>query len=320
MKKNVVFLILSAIVLIVVAVFLFKKPKNSADFELTPPVVEETAADDFPVMENNPPAVVKAAFDIVRVEEDGTMVAAGKGAVDEEISLMDGDSVLAVVKINADGEWVYVPETPLSAGEHELWLRDSSDNARNESEVVVVTVPERVNGAEALAVLMSPDAEDITILQAPEPVEALIDIQSVNYADGSFKIAGNVREAGKINVYVNNSFAGSTRVGKAGKWTLKTAHAVKAGMKYTIRADKTDENGQVSARIEVPFEIETGMDADNVRRVRVVKGDSLWKIAKFVYGRGNAYVTIYRANKKQIKDPNLIYPNQVFVVPARAGK
>ena len=26
------------------------------------------------------------------------------------------------------------------------------------------------------------------------------------------------------------------------------------------------------------------------------------------------------ANKKQIKDPNLIYPNQVFVVPARAGK
>ena len=78
MKKNVVFLILSAIVLIVVAVFLFKKPKNSADFELTPPVVEETAADDFPVMENNPPAVVKAAFDIVRVEEDGTMVA-GKG-------------------------------------------------------------------------------------------------------------------------------------------------------------------------------------------------------------------------------------------------
>lgn len=320
MKKNVVFLILSAIVLIVVAVFLFKKPKNSADFELTPPVIEETAADDFPVMENNLPAVVKAAFDIVRVEEDGTMVAAGKGAVGEEISLMDGDSVLAVVKINADGEWVYVPETPLSAGEHELWLRDSSDNARNESEVVVVTVPERVNGAEALAVLMSPDAEDITVLQAPEPIEALIDIQSVNYADGSFKIAGNVREAGKINVYVNNSFAGSTRVGKAGKWTLKTAHAVKAGMKYTIRADKTDENGQVSARIEVPFEIETGMDADNVRRVRVVKGDSLWKIAKFVYGRGNAYVTIYRANKKQIKDPNLIYPNQVFVVPARAGK
>ena len=49
MKKNVVFLILSAIVLIVVAVLLFKKPKNSADFELTPPVIEETAADDFPI-------------------------------------------------------------------------------------------------------------------------------------------------------------------------------------------------------------------------------------------------------------------------------
>ena len=320
MKKNVVFLILSAIVLITAAFLLFGKSKKSADFEPVSPIIEESADNGFPALENNVPDIVKAAFDIVRVEEDGTMVAAGKGAPDEEISLMDGDSVLTVVKVNADGEWVYVPESPLSAGDHELWLRDSSNNARNESEVVVVTVPERANGAEALAVLMSSDAEEVTVLQAPEPVEALIDIQSVNYADGSFKIAGNVREAGKINVYVNNTFIGGTRADKAGKWALKSAYTITAGMKYTIRADQTDENGQVAGRIEVPFEIEAGMDADNVRRVRVVKGDSLWKIAKFVYGRGNAYVTIYRANKKQIKDPNLIYPNQIFVVPAKTGK
>ena len=319
MKKNIVFLIVSAVVLIVAAILLFGKSKESADFEPVPPVAETVSDTAFSDSENNGGTLAKATFDIVRVEQDGSMVAAGKGTKNEEISLMDGDSPLAKITVNEDGEWVFVPETPLPAGEHELWLRDSSNNSRNESEVVVVTVPERAGNAEALAVLMSSDAEEVTVLQAPEPVEALVDIQSVNYADGMLNIAGNVRESGKINVYVNNVFIGETRAAKAGKWTVKTARKLKAGVKYTIRADKMNEK-QVAGRIEVPFEIETGMDADNVRRVRVVKGDSLWKIAKFVYGRGNAYVTIYRANKKQIKDPNLIYPNQVFAIPAGAEK
>lgn len=319
MKKNIVFLAASAVVLIVAAFLLFGKSEKSADFNPVPPAVESTADTGFTDSESEHGSLAKATFDIVRVEQDGSMVAAGKGTVGEEISLMDGDSPLAEITVNQDGEWVYVPETPLSAGEHELWLRDSSNNSRNESEVVVVTVPEHKNNTDALAVLMSSDAEEVTVLQAPEPVAAPIDIQSVTYADGMLNITGNVRESGKINVYVNNSFIGGTRAGQAGKWTVKTARKLESGLKYTIRADKMQEK-QVVGRIEVPFEIETGMDADNVRRVRVVKGDSLWKIAKFVYGRGNAYVTIYRANRKQIKDPNLIYPNQVFAIPAKTEK
>lgn len=47
----------------------------------------------------------------------------------------------------------------------------------------------------------------------------------------------------------------------------------------------------------------------------VVKGDSLWKIAKSSYGKGSDYSRIYEANKSQIKNPNLIYPGQVFVLP-----
>ncbi len=49
----------------------------------------------------------------------------------------------------------------------------------------------------------------------------------------------------------------------------------------------------------------------------VVKGDCLWNIAKKdnIYGNGFAWPKIYHANKDQIKDPNLIYPQQVFKVP-----
>lgn len=48
----------------------------------------------------------------------------------------------------------------------------------------------------------------------------------------------------------------------------------------------------------------------------VVKGDSLWKIAKKFYGNGSKYIVIYDANKNKIKHPDLIYPGQVFTIPS----
>jgi nucleoid-associated protein YgaU len=48
---------------------------------------------------------------------------------------------------------------------------------------------------------------------------------------------------------------------------------------------------------------------------RVVKGDSLSKIAMRVYGDPQAWRRIYDANKDIIDDPNLIQPGQVLKVP-----
>ena len=49
----------------------------------------------------------------------------------------------------------------------------------------------------------------------------------------------------------------------------------------------------------------------------VVKGDCLWYIARRQehYGNGFAWPVIYKANRDQIKDPDLIYPKQVFKIP-----
>ncbi|GGE37689.1 peptidoglycan-binding protein LysM [Agaricicola taiwanensis] len=54
----------------------------------------------------------------------------------------------------------------------------------------------------------------------------------------------------------------------------------------------------------------------SIDTVAVKRGDSLWRISQNIYGQGIRYSVIYDANSDQIRDPDLIYPNQVFVVPS----
>lgn len=53
-----------------------------------------------------------------------------------------------------------------------------------------------------------------------------------------------------------------------------------------------------------------------VKTYTVKKGDCLWNIAKMFYGKGSLYTKIFNANRSKIKKANLIYPGQVFTIPA----
>lgn len=54
--------------------------------------------------------------------------------------------------------------------------------------------------------------------------------------------------------------------------------------------------------------------------VTVQPGFTLWGIAQERYGDGVMYVQVFEANRDKIKDPNLIYPGQVFSVPETASE
>lgn len=49
----------------------------------------------------------------------------------------------------------------------------------------------------------------------------------------------------------------------------------------------------------------------------VSRGDSLWRLSRDTYGAGTRYAVIYKANREQIRNPNMIYPGQIFVLPTQ---
>ena len=52
-----------------------------------------------------------------------------------------------------------------------------------------------------------------------------------------------------------------------------------------------------------------------ITTARITRGDNLWQISKRTYGHGRRYTVIFDANQDQIRDPDLIYPGQTFVLP-----
>ncbi len=86
---------------------------------------------------------------------------------------------------------------------------------------------------------------------------------------------------------------------------------------HTIRVDQVGDGGEVVARIEVSFSSENFRPpAAGGRLVIVQPGNSLWRIARRTYGGGIRYALIYEANRDQIRDQDLIYPGQIFVLPS----
>lgn len=292
---------------------------------------------------STPPApgstgVVVPSFDIVRVNPDGGMVIAGRAAPHSEVTVTADNQKIGSIAADDRGEWVLLPDTKLAPGNHQLALSAQlpGQTAVVSEDVVVVVVPQpqiasngqtttqnQTAGAptqptQPLAVVVPNNNKGSIVLQAPAPPQSgLLILQSVDYdAGGHLVIGGQAPPGEEVRAYLDNRYLGVAKADQAGRWHITPADEVAPGL-HNLRIDEVDANGKVVARVESPFSRAQPIDVAAGNQVVVVQpGNSLWLIASRTYGSGFRYTVIYQANKGQISDPDLIYPGQIFKLPA----
>ena len=161
---------------------------------------------------------------------------------------------------------------------------------------------------------------------------------------GGFFATGSAAPGSSLRLYLNNSPVAQVTADARGRWSLRVKKGLRPGS-YSFRADEVDpKSGRVAARAEAPFDFTGFADADGAKggasslpvsrsepgaeegdeanatvadlpTVRVFHGDNLWRISRKIFGQGIRYTLIYEANASQIRDRDLIYPGQIFVVP-----
>lgn len=279
-----------------------------------------------------PPPPPPPSFDVVRISSNCTAVIAGQAQAGMLVIVRIGERELGRITANQRGEWVIVPDLPLPSGSHQLTLAGiagEKDQVEGQ-EAVAIVVPncapgQQDSGEQAIAVL-TPREGGSRLLQPVAPqgdVSAAkgLTLDAVDYDEkGKLTLSGRARPGSTVQVYLNNQPVGTASANERGRWTLELGAEVAPGI-YTLRADQVEEaGGKVASRIELPF---NRADVSNLKieggRIIVQPGNSLWRIARRTYGEGDQYTVIYRANQDQIRDPDLIYPGQVFTLPKDAA-
>lgn len=279
--------------------------------------------------EQAPAAAKKPSFDVVRVDPSGDTVMAGRAEPGSTIVILDNGRPIGKATADSHGEWVFVPSKPLTPGSRQLTLEMHVAGGKPvaSDDVVVLVVPERnkdiagrpAGGATGALALKVPRGEGgATLLQAPSGVGAgSLAVDVIDYDDaGKLTISGRATPKARVNLYLDNDFIGGAEADAQGAWQLSPETEIKPGL-YTLRADQTDAGGRVTARVAMPFSrAEPVTNAPPEPFVIVQPGNSLWRLARRVYGQGIRYTLIFQANKDHIDDPDLIYPGQVFALPA----
>lgn len=307
---------------IIGAYLFFQLPEPDAPVATTTPAETETAmtaatAAKTPA-EPAAPINIPPSFDVVRVDENGNVVIAGRATPDCEVIVRDGDIEIGRVTADRSGEWVLVPEEPLVAGERQFTLfAECEGSAPVQAErVIALAVPEREGSVLAVAVPREGEGA-AEVLQRPSLDGAPVAVGAVDYDDnGNTTLSGVAAPNSTVQVYLDNKLVGTVQADESGRWSMTLDRQVPPGS-YNLRVDQVDGNGQVVARSEIPFvRAEPLRDLPAGRVVIIQPGDHLWRIASQRYGSGFQYTLIYDANKDQIRNPDLIYPGQVFTLPA----
>ncbi|MFT3986061.1 LysM peptidoglycan-binding domain-containing protein [Aestuariivirga sp.] len=181
------------------------------------------------------------------------------------------------------------------------------------------------------ATVTATDTSNKTAIVAKLPIgNKPVSLDAVDYdAKGNIVFSGSGTPGSTARLYVDNTRAGDAVTGDDGTWTFAGSAPIGPG-KHTLRVDGLDAQGKVKSRIELPFFREeqtkvasaatsdapgSGTAEPKDGRVVIQPGNNLWRISRVIYGEGTKFTVIFEANKDRIRNPDMIYPGQVFATP-----
>ena len=238
--------------------------------------------------------VESLVLDVIGYSDSGAVQLSGRAPVragaEAFARIYLDNGAVADVKIGPDGAW-QAELAEIAAGIYTLRVDEVDAVGKVLSRV---ETPFRREAPEALAALMASKA-------AAETATATV-ADTVTTAEATAAAATGTATATASQTATNSAAAEATPlVSQEATENAAQAAAQAASQAASQGAQQASAEGAGSAA--------------RVKAVTVQPGNTLWAIARERYGSGTLYVRLFEANKDAIRNPDLIYPGQVFEIP-----
>ena len=276
-------------------------------------------------------------LEVIRVRPDGSLVIAGKGLPNSKVEIISGSTVIATTTSDNIGEFVAVPEKQLKSGEYLLAFRQTTKDNKVTiaNEAVAINVTGGLSDVPIVAIVDTEGKSGARVIQAPgldknkekevkfkdktleNKIEPKISILAFTYDTkvGQLILSGTANGGVQINGGYSGKETSSTKIIN-NEWSLTIPGKLILG-NQKVFAILLGKNGNVLGKNSINIVGNSIQNADGKTFIVVQKGDALWNIAYNRLGLGKRYVDIVKLNSDKIKNPDLIYPKQLFVIPFR---
>ena len=273
---------------------------GSSDAEATLPPATVILADKngVRVLQDGAPAEVAPAvtIDTISYSSNGDVILGGRGQAGNFVRIYLDNQSIATSEIAMDGYWA-VELSDIEPGIYTLRI----DELNPAGDVVSrAETPFKREAAEELAELMAVETE------AEEP--------RFKVPSESAVVAKAEDEEAQPAVQVETETVPEKPLAQA---VTQVEVNVQPEVAALDGQDEQSSNGGSAVVEDLPAETAPALRVPSKKfRVRTVQpGSTLWAIAKESYGAGIEYFKVFEANKERIRDPDLIYPGQVFEIP-----
>lgn len=255
-------------------------------------------------------------FDIVRIEQSGSIVVAGRWLPNQNVSVVVNGDIVATERTNYTGEFVYAPTNVWKAGNYTISLMGINPDRKSKDNVFVYISEQGARNSVSL--LMTSDGS--TLLQAPKMLrDGDLSISKIDYlSTGRIVITGDGMPRLRVSLSLNGKYLGFARVSDHRHFGLGAdVGDLKSGEEYTLTVRMHDGDGRTVANVSHQF-VMPEMTGDDDTFYTVRRGDCLWIIARNFLRRGILFSII--AEKNNIKNPDLIFPKQNLQIPVETTK
>ncbi|NUS18409.1 MAG: LysM peptidoglycan-binding domain-containing protein [Mesorhizobium sp.] len=254
----------------------------------TAPAATAPAATDQAQTPATAAAAAEPKIAVEAVEIDGSKIfVAGTADPGRKVRAYADAILLGDAKTSADGHFLIEATRDIPVGSYTIHVDGLDDDGVKV--VARAAVPfEREPGESIAAVAPSETKTGETKAGEAKPAET-----KLTQGQGAGSLATEAKPAETTTV---------TTTAEAAK---PTAPAAEAPAKVAKATPSTNVPETVAPKLE---------HADSAVIIR--RNDTLWRISRRVYGHGTRFSTIYLANKDQIRNPDRIWPGQVFKVPS----
>ena len=277
---------------------------TEAPADAAPATVILADEDGVRVLQDGTPSAANPAvtIDTISYSSNGDVILGGRGQAGNFVRIYLDNQSIATSKISANGYW----SLELSDIEPGIYtLRVDELNATGDV-VSRAETPFKREAAEELAELMAPETE---------PEEPSVEVPSQNVAEAQSAQADAPSSDAPETAAETVADTGSDTAPDTSVTQVEVT--VQAEVAELNPQDEQSSDGETVATEAQPADTASVLRTPSQKfRVRTVQpGSTLWAIAKESYGAGIEYFKVFEANKERIRDPDLIYPGQVFEIP-----